>query len=59
MTPTNLLKDPLLQLIKGGVTTIFVSHNLTAVKEICHKAIWLDGGKIGAEAEHFNQFQNP
>jgi ABC-type polysaccharide/polyol phosphate transport system ATPase subunit len=42
-------KDALLQLIKGGVTTIFVSHNLTAVKEICHKAICLNGGEIRAE----------
>ena len=42
-------KDALLQLIKGGVTTIFVSHNLTAVKEICNRAIWLDGGKIREE----------
>ena len=42
-------KDALLQLIKGGVTTIFVSHNLTALKEICNRAIWLDGGKIREE----------
>ena len=44
-------KDALLQLIKGGVTTIFVSHNLTAVKEICHRAICLNGGEIRAEGE--------
>jgi ABC-type polysaccharide/polyol phosphate transport system ATPase subunit len=44
-------KDALLQLIKGGVTTIFVSHNLTAVKEICHRAICLDGGELRAEGE--------
>ncbi len=44
-------KDSLLQLIEAGVTTIFVSHNLTAVKEICHKAICLDGGEIRAEGE--------
>jgi homopolymeric O-antigen transport system ATP-binding protein len=44
-------KDALLQLIKGGVTTIFVSHNLAAVKEICHGAIWLDGGEIRGEGD--------
>jgi lipopolysaccharide transport system ATP-binding protein len=44
-------KDTLIGLIKGGVTTIFVSHNLTAVKEICHRAVWLDGGEIRAEEE--------
>ena len=42
-------KDALLQLIKGGVTTIFVSHNLAALKEICNRAIWLDGGEIREE----------
>jgi ABC-type polysaccharide/polyol phosphate transport system ATPase subunit len=44
-------KDALIHLIGGSVTTILVSHNLTAVKEICHKAIWLDGGEIRAEGE--------
>ncbi len=51
MTPTNSLKDTLLQLIKGGVTTIFVSHNLNVVREICHRTIWLDEGEIKAEGE--------
>jgi len=44
-------KDTLLHLIEEGVTTILASHNLTAVKEICHKAICLDGGEIRAEGE--------
>jgi len=44
-------KDALIGLIKGGVTTIMVSHNLNAIKEICARAIWLDGGKIRAEGE--------
>jgi ABC-type polysaccharide/polyol phosphate transport system ATPase subunit len=44
-------KDALLQLIKEGVTTIFVSHNLNAIREICHRAVWLDGGEIKAEEE--------
>ena len=44
-------KDALLQLIKGGVTTIFVSHNLAAVKELCHRALWLDCGEIKADGE--------
>lgn len=42
-------KDALLKLIKGGVTAIFVSHNLTAVKEICSRVIWLHEGRINAE----------
>jgi ABC-type polysaccharide/polyol phosphate transport system ATPase subunit len=44
-------RDALLNLINGGVTTIFVSHQMSAIKEICHRAIWLDGGEIGAEGE--------
>jgi lipopolysaccharide transport system ATP-binding protein len=28
----------------GGRTVLFVSHNMTAVKELCSRAIWLDGG---------------
>ena len=42
-------KEALLQLIKGGVTTIFVSHNLTALKEMCHRAVWLDTGEMRAD----------
>jgi ABC-type polysaccharide/polyol phosphate transport system ATPase subunit len=44
-------KDALLQLINKGITTIFVSHNLAAIKDICDKAICLDGGEIKAEGE--------
>jgi len=44
-------KEAMMKLIKGGVTTVFVSHQLASVKEICNRAIWLDGGKIKAEGE--------
>jgi ABC-type polysaccharide/polyol phosphate transport system ATPase subunit len=44
-------RDALLNLINGGVTTIFASHQMSAIKEICHRAIWLDGGEIRAEGE--------
>ncbi len=47
-------KDALHSLIKGGVTTIFVSHQMSAIKEICHRAIWLDGGKIKAGGDPLN-----
>ncbi len=42
-------REALFRLIKGGVTTIYVSHNLSAVKEICNRAIWLDAGEVRAE----------
>ena len=44
-------KEALIRLIKGGATTILVSHNLAAIREMCDKAIWLVEGKIGAEGE--------
>jgi lipopolysaccharide transport system ATP-binding protein len=28
----------------GGRTVLFVSHNMTAVRELCKRTIWLDGG---------------
>ncbi|MEM3036415.1 MAG: ABC transporter ATP-binding protein [Thermoplasmata archaeon] len=42
-------REALVQLIKGGVTTILVSHDLSAIKEICNRAIWLDNGEVKAE----------
>jgi ABC-type polysaccharide/polyol phosphate transport system ATPase subunit len=47
-------KEALLNLIHRGVTTIFVSHQMSAVREICNRAIWLDGGLIKAEGEPEN-----
>jgi ABC-type polysaccharide/polyol phosphate transport system ATPase subunit len=44
-------KEALINLIRSGVTTIFVSHQLSAIKEICNRVIWLDGGWIKAEGE--------
>lgn len=31
---------------KEGRTVLFVSHNMTAVKTLCERAIWLDQGQI-------------
>jgi ABC-type polysaccharide/polyol phosphate transport system ATPase subunit len=42
-------KQALLQLIKGDVTTVLVSHNPKEVQEICNRVIWLEGGEIKAE----------
>ena len=44
-------KDAMLKLIKGGVTTVLVSHNLYTVEEICNRVIWLDHGEVMAEGE--------
>ncbi|MBD3253182.1 ATP-binding cassette domain-containing protein [Candidatus Pacearchaeota archaeon] len=34
------------ELIKGGATVVFVSHNLESVKKYCDSVLWLDKGKI-------------
>jgi ABC-type polysaccharide/polyol phosphate transport system ATPase subunit len=44
-------KYALLHLINRGVTTILVSHNLAAVRELCSRVIWFDDGEIMAEGE--------
>jgi ABC-type polysaccharide/polyol phosphate transport system ATPase subunit len=44
-------KEALHQLIKKGITTIFVSHKLSEVREICNRAIWLHGGEVMAEGD--------
>lgn len=44
-------REELLKLIKSGVTTILVSHNLQAIEEICNRGLWLDHGEVIAEGE--------
>jgi ABC-type polysaccharide/polyol phosphate transport system ATPase subunit len=41
----------LMNLIKGGVTTVYVSHNMDAIKKICDRAIWLEHGEIRGDGE--------
>lgn len=42
-----------------GRTVLFVSHNLDAVNQLCHRSIWLDGGRVRADGpseEVVNQY---
>jgi len=41
----------LTDLIRSGVTTVFVSHNLNEVKKICNRVIWLHEGRIKMEGD--------
>jgi ABC-type polysaccharide/polyol phosphate transport system ATPase subunit len=43
--------EAIVALIRGGVTTVFVSHSLPAVREICDRVIWLNEGKIMTEGD--------
>ena len=33
------------EIIKGGATTILVSHSIAQVRELCNKVLWLDKGR--------------
>lgn len=44
-------REALLRLIKGGVTTILVSHDFAAVREICDRVVWIDEGRVRVEGE--------
>jgi lipopolysaccharide transport system ATP-binding protein len=32
----------------GGRTVLFVSHNLAALRALCSRAVWLEGGRVAA-----------
>ena len=34
---------------RGGRTVLFVSHNMAAIQALCQRAIWIDGGRVGAD----------
>lgn len=41
----------MLEIMRGGVTTIFVSHSLEQVRKLCNKVLWLEKGKTMAFGE--------
>ena len=41
--------DYVAELRRGGVTIVFVSHALDAVRSLCKRAIWLDHGRVVAD----------
>lgn len=40
--------DRMLELVQGGRTVIFVSHNLLAVERLCRQTVWLADGRVQA-----------
>jgi lipopolysaccharide transport system ATP-binding protein len=36
-------------LVEGGVSILFVSHDLNTVRALCHRVIWLDSGVVRME----------
>jgi len=57
----------MMELMSGGTTVLFVSHNLSQIRQMCSRVIWLDHGvmKMCAEADkvcdmyEFNLEANP
>lgn len=39
-------RSRMLDLISGGTTVLFVSHDTNQVRELCSKAMWLENGEI-------------
>ena len=49
------------ELMSGGTTVLYVSHNIEQLMQICQKAIWLDHGRLvmyGDSAEVCNAYIN-
>ena len=40
--------DKISELRSQGVTILFVSHNLEAVRDLCDQTLWLEGGRLQA-----------
>ena len=36
----------MMDLMSGGTTVLFVSHDMNQIREMCNKVIWLDGGTV-------------
>ena len=54
-------KARMAELMAGGTTVLFVSHNAQQVKDLCQKAVWLDHGElmaIGDTQEVYNLYES-
>ncbi len=54
---TNQMK----KMMKNGVTILFVSHSIEAIKSLCQRAVWLENGSvkmIGDATQLANIYQN-
>lgn len=51
----------MMELMHGGATVLYVSHNLSQIRELCNKVVWLDHGKVvmqGDTDEVCDAYQN-
>jgi len=38
-------RTKMMELMNGGSTVLFVSHDMDQIREICHRVLWLDNGE--------------
>ena len=54
-------KARMAEMLASGTTLLFVSHSADQVKQLCNKAVWLDGGKVAAlgnTEEVYQKYEN-
>ena len=39
-------KKRMMELMSGGTTVLFVSHNIDQIREMCNRVVWLDHGTV-------------
>ena len=39
-------KKKMMELIKGGTTVLYVSHNLDSIRDLCNRVVWIEHGEI-------------
>lgn len=44
-------KRKMLELMSGGTTVLFVSHSMEQIREMCHRVVWLEQGKVNMIGE--------
>ena len=36
----------MMELMSGGTTVLFVSHNLEQIRKLCNRVVWMEKGKL-------------
>ena len=36
----------MMELMSGGTTVLFVSHNMQQIRDMCSRVLWIDGGDM-------------
>jgi len=44
-------RDRMMELMSGGTTVLFVSHDMNQIRSMCNKVVWLDGGTVRLAGE--------